>query len=794
MSHKALYSTDGGMTWATAMRDGVPFELNGWLERIELAYSRSSPNIVYAMNPVPCSNTPPAPDYNIAQARISRSTDGGQTFTKRNTTMINPRQCSGGPLPNEDHAISASWYNNTLWVSPTDSNFVVAGGYSLHKSTNGGDSFQQIGDGYIMTEQPHPDQHCIVPDPGFNGSSNKRVYVCNDGGVYRTNDITTANKFGTGGWEYLEMTYQTTQFYGAAGNGTTGLIYGGTQDNAPLRLLSGNSNAKWIYGGDGGFSAVDPIDDNYCYGEYVWLRIHRSLNCRSDSATAQDIHSGISDVTNNQANFIAPFILDPNEPNRMLAGGRSLWQTNNVRTGNPPTWTSIRPGGSDNISAIAVATGNSNIIWIAQNDGKIYKTNNGLDTNPTWTTVDDNGGSNPLPNRFVTRILIDKDNSNIAYIALGGFTGDNLQKTADGGVAWQDIAGTGLPSVPIRGIARHPNNSNKLYVGTEIGVFTSVNGGVTWDTVMDGPANVSVDELVFMSNSTTLLAATYGRGIWTTNVDEVTSTRRTLFDFDGDGHSDTSVFRPSDTVWYLNRSTAGFQAMQLGLADDKTVARDYDGDGKADIAVWRPSDGVWYRLNSSNGAFYAVQFGQQGDVPVPADFDNDGKTDEAVFRPSAGAWYLNQSTAGFAAILWGQSTDLPSAADFDGDGKADQAVFRPSNGIWYLRQSASGIQYIQFGQQGDLPVAADYDGDGKADTAVFRSGTWYLNRSSSGFLGSQWGASTDKPVPGDYDGDGKADIAVWRPADGIWHLLQSANGYRAVQFGANGDVPIPAAP
>lgn len=611
--------------------------------------------------------------------------------------------------------------------------------------------------------------------------------------MFRANDITTANKFGTGGWEYLEITYQTTQYYGAAGNGTTGLIYGGTQDNGTLRLLPSSQNANLPYGGDGGFSAVDPTDDNYCYGEHIYLELHRSTD---RGASAHGIFGGIADAQNSEkANFIAPFILDPNDRNRMLAGGHSLWRTNNVRAAGQPTWTSIRPGGSHKLSAIAVAPGNPNVIWIAQNDGKVYKTNNGLDTIPTWITIDDNGGANPLPDRFPTRILIDKDNSNIVYIAFGGFTDGNLQKTIDGGATiWQNITGVGLDDVPIRGIARHPNNSNKLYVGTEIGVYSSDNGGTTWDAVLDGPANVSVDELVFMSNSTTLLAATHGRGIWTTNIEEVPGTRRASFDFDGDGRSDVSVFRPTAEAWYLDRSTAGFQAVVWGASTDKKVAADYDGDGKADVTVWRPSNGGWYRINSSNGAQYSVQFGDQGDVPVPADYDNDGKTDEAVFRPSNGTWYLRRSSLGFTAVAFGQNGEIPVPADYDGDGIADVAVFRPSDGTWYLQRSSLGFTAISFGQAGDKPVAADYDGDSKADVAVFRSGTWYLNRSSLGFSAVPWGESTDTLVPADYDGDGKADIAVWRPADGTWHLRQSANGYRSVQFGANGDVPIPAIP
>lgn len=482
---------------------------------------------------------------------------------------------------------------NTLWVSPTDPNFVVAGGEILHKSTNGGNDFHQMATGGILTGV-HVDFHAIVADPGFNGTTNKRVYIGNDGGVFRTDDITTANTCNDAGWVNLRQTYQTSQFYGAAGHGTTGLIFGGTQDNGGLRLLPNDTNATHSCCGDAMMAAIDPIDDNYLYTEDPNLRIQRSTN--RGNSMAQIYHrananepGSITDIPRlttdpTYANWVGPFTLDPNDPNRMLAGGRSLWRNNNVKAAGQPFWTAIRPHGSANLSAVAVAPGNSNIVWIAQNDGKVYKTNNGLDASPTWITIDDNSGSNPFPNRFPTRILIDKDNSNRVYVAFGGFSPDNLWRTDNGGTSWQDVTGsgaTGLPNVPIRGVARHPNNSNKIYVGTEIGVFTSDNGGATWLAVLDGPANVSVDELVFMSNSTTLLAATHGRGIWTTDV----NVQRNLFDFDGDGRADVSVFRPSNGNWYLSRSTAGFQSVQLGVSSDITAAADYDGDWKTDVAA-----------------------------------------------------------------------------------------------------------------------------------------------------------------------------------------------------------------
>lgn len=267
-------------------------------------------------------------------------------------------------------------------------------------------------------------------------------------------------------------------------------------------------------------------------------------------------------------------------------------------------------------------------------------------------------------------------------------------------------------------------------------------------------------------------------------------------DFDGDGRTDISVYRPSSGVWYVMSSRTGaFSGVAFGLPDDIPVRGDFDGDGKSDPAVYRASSGTWYVLGSSSG-FSAYQFGLPGDVPVTGDYDADGKSDFAVFRPSTGIWYVNQSTLGLRTAQWGMGTDVPLTGDFDLDGKADMAVYRPETGVWYVLQSSSSIPlYTQFGLSSDRPVPADFDGDGKTDFAVYRAagGMWWILRSSDLTVSAiSFGVEQDVPVAADFDGDSKADISVFRPSTGIWYRLSSVDwSFSAYPFGVVGDKPGP---
>ncbi|HVF47464.1 MAG TPA: FG-GAP-like repeat-containing protein, partial [Pyrinomonadaceae bacterium] len=689
------------------------------------------------------------------------------------------------------------FYNMAVAVDPNDANRVYLGGsptVAFAISTNGGTSFTRSEAGL------HVDTHAIAVAP----SDPNILYFGSDGGVWRS-----ANQGGT--WTSLNnSTLSSVQFQSIAVHPRDRhYLLGGTQDNGTNYFLPSGTTWTRAVGGDGGFVVIDSgsqsptsLTSYHTFFNTTGTQIGFARSTATQ-ISGQPIYGGLLGCVNNNSNngivcadstlFYAPLALGPNATgstgNTVYFGSNKLYRSINQGTLMTPVSQTL-PGNGERVSAIGISPQNDDVRLIGSTLGRVYYSNTTVATTMTDISVG-------LPGRYVGRIAISPVDQNTAYVALGGFgiPGRHVMKTTNLNAAtptWVD-AGSGIPDIPTNGLVIDPQNPNTLYAGTDIGVFVSTDGAVTWQPFSNGLPRVAVFEIVLQPSSRVLKIGTHGRGVYEY---ELAPTARPPADFDGDGKSDLSVFRPGDGNWFRRSSQTGADVgTPWGIPGDKLVPGDYDGDGKADLAVYRAATGNWH-LNRSRDGITQANFGLPTDLPAQGDYDGDGKTDLAVFRPADGIWFISQSRDGFTVQQFGANGDKPVAGDYDGDGKTDIAVYRPSLGTWFIQRSRDGFTSAAYGVATDKVVPGDYDGDGKTDIALFResNATWYYLRSRDGDGAIQWGSPGDIPTPGDFDGDGKFDVSVFRPSDGIWYRLNSANSqFFGAQFGATGDLTIPAA-
>ena len=494
------YSSDGGATWARTKLDTTA--ITNQLGRVEIGWSKSNPNVVYAV-------------VDQAQGKLYKSSDGGASWTQN------------VPVSTPAHLGTQGWYGNAIWVAPNDENRIIVGGINQKMSINGGTTWASL------SSSVHVDHHTYASDPAY--SQNFTLYNGNDGGVYKATNGNTATP-GTSQptWSNLNNGLGITQFYGGAGKGAGGRITGGTQDNGTL-LWTGSTNWVRIWGSDGGDSAADQGDGNYVYGMTQFggvVRYTQALSATPPANASQYICNGITDASCNFNNtnptilFIPPMAIDPVTSNTLFLGAQNLWRSTNIKdaVNTNVSWSIVRSSRPTNalgfipyVSAVAVAPGSSDIVWIGYDDGQIACTTTGSQPSPTWISVTQPTGTST---RYVTKIAYDPSNTNRVFIAYGGYqasneTPSNLHVTTMGCVAnptWTNLH-TFPPRVPVRAIAVHPGNSSWLYAGTEIGIFTSTNNGSSWSASNEGPATASVEELFFI-DGTTLIASTHGRGMF----------------------------------------------------------------------------------------------------------------------------------------------------------------------------------------------------------------------------------------------------------------------------------------
>ncbi len=475
-------STDGGNNFSST---SILSKANQG--RIEMATSASNPQIVYAS----------FLDLNTNGVTVmAKTTNGGNNW---DTITVAGPAYSGA----NNYAGTQAWYDNILVVDPNNANNVIAGGLDLWKTTDGGVTWKQKTNWYPETGAPpfvHADHHALV----FAPSNSNILYNGNDGGIYKS-----TNKGET--WVSENNNLAITQFYSGAAAPTGTKYYGGTQDNGTIST-TGSSNWQTIIGGDGGVTEVDYNNPKIVYGEYVNFTFFKSTNGgASFSKKMNGIPTGSEqyDGTTDRTLFITPYTIDPNNSNTLAAGTYRIWQT----TDGAGKWNAISGdltgdgSGSSGakISAIVIAKGNSNVMYAGCSNGIIQVTTNG---GSSWTS------GTGLPNAYCTRIAANPLNPSIAYATFSGFvSGKKIYKTENFGQSWTNISAN-LPNIPVNCLVINPENTNNIYLGTDLGVFSTENDGASWTQDNNGLANVSVQDLDYRSSDKKIFAFTHGRGMY----------------------------------------------------------------------------------------------------------------------------------------------------------------------------------------------------------------------------------------------------------------------------------------
>ncbi|HET8888168.1 MAG TPA: sialidase [Candidatus Angelobacter sp.] len=520
-------STDGGDHWteiAPGTSQGLPEKPYG---RIAVAVAPSKPNVVYAM--IECK-----------QSALYRSDDAGKSWKKMDASQ---------------YMVWRPFYFANLIVDPKNENKVFKVDLFLLLSTDGGRSFSS-------TANTHGDNHTVWIDP----NNTNQIYAGDDGGFWSSMD---------GGTRWARAwNLPTAQFYHVSvDNAQPYHVYGGLQDNSvwvgDSSYPGGISNSRWenVYGGDGFWVFEDPADPDYIYAESQGGEIarvnRRTLSGRGIKPQPQYNEKKL------HFNWNTPIHLSPNEKGTIYIGAQFLFRSRDhgqswerispdLSTNDPEKQKQEESGGItvDNSAAemhtsiysISESPKNGQLIWAGTDDGNLQITRDG---GKHWTNVVEKV-PNLGKNSWVSTVIASRFDEGTAYATFDRHTfGDMkpyLYKTTDFGNTWtplvNDASGvTGYAHV----ITEDTVDRNLLFLGTEFGLWISIDGGKQWAQYKgSGFPSVAVRDIVVQPRESDLVLATHGRGIWI--IDDISSLRTLTPEL----MAQDAVLLDSTSIQYLN--------------------------------------------------------------------------------------------------------------------------------------------------------------------------------------------------------------------------------------------------
>ncbi len=478
-------STVTSSTWTSAT---TPFTFpSGSNTRCELACSG---NTLYA-----------APSDNNAYIRqIHKSTDGGVTWTTTALTATNISDLNG------TNTNSQAWYCIGLGIDPSNSNNVIVGNLRLISSTDGGATWTKISE-WVGTSGQYV--HADIQNITWADNGNKLLIGC-DGGIHYSSD-----KGAT--FRDRNTNYRVKQFYSCAIHpSSTNYFLAGAQDNGTHQFNGvGLTTSVEVFGGDGMFVAIDQNQPTYQFGSYVYNTYRRSSNSGSNWDYF-DI-----DVSSTNGLFVNPWDYD-NANNKIYA----TWSNNNyLRWDDPQTVLSggtpatavvnVTAFNSTKASTIFVSPYTSHQVYFGTTGGRIIKAAAANTATPTFTNLT----SASMPASGYVSCINVGTTENQLITCFSNYGISNIWTSSDGGTTWTAIDGN-LPDMPVRWVMYFPGDNTRAFAATETGVWetTLINGSSTVWTANSTFPNVRTDMLKFRSSDRTIVAATYGRGLWTATV------------------------------------------------------------------------------------------------------------------------------------------------------------------------------------------------------------------------------------------------------------------------------------
>jgi photosystem II stability/assembly factor-like uncharacterized protein len=501
-------STDGGESW-DQVNSGLPeARFRG---RIGLDIARSQPETLYAF----------VDNYEIAREAPGGETDAygrprggiirGATIFRSDNGGDSWRQTSENGSYMEGLGGTYGWVFGQMRVDPNNPDKIFVLGVQLHVSENAGRTFERL-------SGMHGDHHGLYIDP------NNSDYIINnnDGGAYVSYD-------GGENWRFFVDISIVTFFNVNYDLGDPFRVYGSVQDHGSYSGVVDLSNGRHAIpavdwrgapGGEGSHHAIDPRDPNIVYSAGFYGSISRTNIETNESRSIVPLPDPGEPPLRGQ--WLAHFILSPHDPNTIYHGMNYVYRSTNQGD----DWERISPDLSHNdpdrlgdiqfqtIVALSESPITQGLLYAGTDDGRVHVMRSPMSD---WTEITDG----MHPDRFTSEVLASAYDESTVYVTQNGRRNDDfaayIWRSDDYGSNWESIA-EGIPFGPVNIIREDPKNANLLYVGTDVGVYVSLDRGDSWQPLAAGLPTTFVHDLVIQPEEDIMVAATHGHGMFAFDV------------------------------------------------------------------------------------------------------------------------------------------------------------------------------------------------------------------------------------------------------------------------------------